>query len=172
MKKAILLLSVLCMLLPFAGQADLVNTVNADTATTVDIDWTWNPEVADSDTPVLTNWDVTVAVDAVGPNWRVTLNVLHTTDPHAGEMNAVVFTKNYIFSGAANFGLVIDDVFSVQHPGGGHSDDYTFTFDRSMSPLNTKVTLLGEHAVPEPASVTLLLLATGVIGVFRRGIRR
>ena len=166
--KVMLIVSV-CVLLPLAGQASLVNTVNTDTLTNLDVDWTWNPEVASSDFPSLLNWGVNLyAITLDGSNWDIRLQVRHDAVPHAGESIPPLTTKSYSFPIATGFGVVINDTFDVVHPGIGDIDRYTFVLNRDIVPANTTVSLTGVHQVPEPSSMVLVAMSVGLIGFVRR----
>lgn len=166
--KAILIVS-LCALLPLAGLAGLVNTVNTDTLTNLDVDWTWDPESAGSDSPSLLNWGVSVhALSLDGSNWDIRLEVRHDAVPHAGEGIPPLTTKSYSFSIAGGYGLVINDTFDIVHPGIGDIDRYTFVLNRDPIPANTALSLTGVHQVPEPGSMVLLGMSAGFIGLIRR----
>ena len=167
-RKSMLFVIALCALLPPAGRAGLVSTVNTDTVTNVVVEWRWNPETSDTNAPSLSNWSVSLSVVSNNANWDVTLQVRHMVNPHSGETLPSLSTKSYSFANT-NFGVVISDKFSVTHPGpDNHVDEYEFVFDRSMSPANTLITLTGEHAIPEPGSLALI----GIFGCAAFFLRR
>ena len=167
--KAILIGS-LCVLLPHAGHAGLVSTVNIDSPSTLDVGWTWNPETAGSDTPSLSNWDVFVfaVTDAAADVWLMRLQLQHKANPHAGESSPPITLKDYSFSFTSGFGIVINDTFDVVHPSLGHVDSYSIVLNRSLTPASTTLSLQGTHQIPEPGSIVLMGMSVGLIGFIRR----
>ena len=166
--KSILIVT-LCVLLPLAGHASLVNTVNLDTLTNLDVSWTWNPEALGSDSPSLLNWAATVSMfSSDGANVDVRLDVRHDAVPHIGEGIPPLTTKSYSFTYLSGFGVVINDTFDVVHPGIGDIDRYNFVLYRDPIPANTVISLTGAHQVPEPGSMVLVAMSAGLIGFVRR----
>lgn len=165
-----ILIGTLCVLLPLAGHAGLVSTINTDTLTDVDIDWTWDPETSGTDTPALANWYVFVYAidDPAADVWLMRVALQHKAIPHAGEAVPPITYKDYSFSISTGFGIVINDTFDVAHPGVGHIDSYSIVMDRSSTPAATNLSLQGTHQIPEPNSILLLGVAGGAIGFIRR----
>lgn len=168
--KKIIIISALCVILPLVGQAGLVSTINTDTLTAIDIDWSWDPEVAGNDTPTLGNWFVFVSAvqDAAADQWLMRLELQHKQIPHATESVPPITFKNYSFSVSSGFGIVINDTFDIAHPGVGHIDSYSIVLNRSPTPSATTLSLLGTHQIPEPNSIILMGMAGGAIGFIRR----
>lgn len=163
-----ILIGSLCVLLPCAGHAGLVSTVNTDALSNLDIGWTWNPENAGNDSPSLLNWGVSVsALSLNGINWDLQLDVRHDANPHLGDGIPPLTTKNYSFSIASGFGVVINDTFDIVHPSLGHIDRYSFVLNRNVNPANTAMTLTAVHQIPEPSSILLIGLSGGSIYFIR-----
>jgi hypothetical protein len=167
--KAILIGS-LCVLLPLAGHAGLVSTVNTDTTSNLDVGWTWDPETPGIDTPSLLNWFVFVSAteDAAADQWLMRLELQHKAIPHATESVPPITLKDYSFSIASGFGIVINDTFDVVHPSLGHVDSYSIVLNRSPTPSSTTLSLQGVHQIPEPSSILLMGMSGGLIGFIRR----
>jgi hypothetical protein len=153
---------------PVAKAGLMVIGTPVDTLTNLEITWGWSPETADTSTPALVNWDVTLQIsgDVVNvQDWAVGLLVFHKTNPHPelGETRGDDLIQTFFFNRINDFGKVIDPgPLAVQHPDGPHIDFYTFVFNRSNGSPNTRITLTGVH-IPEPSSVTLLSL--GCLGL-------
>jgi hypothetical protein len=168
--KAILIGS-LCVLLPLAGHASLVSTINTDTLTAVDVDWSWDPEVASFDTPGLANWFLFVSAntDPTTTNlWLMRFELQHKAAPHATEGVPPITFKDYSFNYSTGFGTVINDTFNVAHPSLGHVDSYSIVLNRSPTPSATTLSIQGTHQIPEPSSMVLLAMTGGLIGFIRR----
>ena len=166
--KAILIGS-LCVLLPIAGHAGLVNNVTTDNLTNLAVDWTWNPETLGSDSPSLLYWAATVSANSIdGATMDITLDVRHDAIPHVGEGIPPLTTKNYSFSILSAFGVVINDTFDVVHPSLGDIDRYTFVLNRNVNPALTAISLTGVHQVPEPGSMVLIAMSSGFLFFVRR----
>ena len=164
-----MLIGSLCVLLPLAGHGSLASTVNTDITTDLDVEWSWDPETQSNDTPILLNWYAFIsAVTNAGGDWNVRLELQHKANPHAGESSPTVTLKNYSFSVASGFGVVVNDAFDVIHPSLGHIDSYTITLDRSPTPSATTWSLQGTHQIPEPSSIVLIGMAGGAICFIRR----
>ena len=164
-----MLIGSLCVLLPIAGYAGLVNTVNTDNLTNLDVDWTWNPESLGSDSPSLQYWAATVSANSIdGANMDITLDVWHDAIPHVGEGFPPVTTKNYSFSILSAYGVVINDTFDIVHPSLGDIDRYTFVLNRDVNPANTTMTLTAVHQIPEPGSMVLIGMSSGFLFFVRR----
>jgi hypothetical protein len=164
-----MLIGSLCVLLPLAGHAGLVNTVNTDTLSNLDVGWTWNPETAGSDSPSLLNWAANVSVLSTdGSNWDLQLDVRHDAIPHVGEGFPPLTTKNYSFSIASGFGVVINDTFDIVHPSLGDIDRYSFVLNRNVNPANTTMSLTAVHQIPEPSSMVLVGMSSGFLFFMRR----
>ena len=161
--KAMLIVS-LCVLLPLAGHASLINSVTTDTLTNLDVDWTWNPESLGSDSPSLINWAVTVSAFSIdGANMDIQLDVWHDAIPHIGEGFPPPTTKNYTFSILSAYGVVINDTFDIVHPSLGDIDRYTFVLNRNVNPALTALSLTAVHQIPEPSSIMLIGMASGFL---------
>ena len=163
-----MLIGSLCVLLPLAGHASLINTVNTDNLTNLDVGWTWNPESLGSDSPSLLNWAATVsAFSSDGANMDIRLDVWHDAIPHIGEGFPPPTTKNYTFSILSAYGVVINDTFDIVHPSLGDIDRYTFVLNRNVNPALTALSLTGVHQIPEPSSIMLIGMASGFLYFLR-----
>ena len=165
-----MLIGSLCVLLPLAGHSGLISTINTDTITDLDVEWSWDPEVMSTDTPSLGNWYVFIfAVDNVpADEWLMRLELQHKANPHAGESSPAVTSVDYYFSISSGFGVVINDTFDVVHPGEGHIESYSIVLDRNPIPSATTLSLQGVHQIPEPNSIILMGMVGGAICFIRR----
>lgn len=165
-----LIIGSLCILLPLVGYSGLVSTINTDTVTDLDVEWSWDPETPDNDTPALLNWYAFISAVESAPTgeWLVRIELQHKANPHAGESSPATTLKAYSFPISSGFGLVVNDSFDVTHPSLGHVDSYTITLDRSPIPSATTWSLQGTHQIPEPHSILLMSMAGGAICIIRR----
>ena len=158
---SLLVIMLLAIILSGNAFAALTPTVVTDMPLLFDVKWTWDPEADGTSSVVGTNWDAFLNIIKVGDNWNGEFAVQHLVNPHPGEsLPGQTITP---FSFAANdSGQVYSATFSETHPGQGHSDNYTFLFDRSMWSPNTSIHLTGAD-VPIPGAVRLL--GSGLIGL-------
>ena len=164
-----MLIGSLCVLLPLAGHANLINTVNTDNLINLDVGWTWNPESLGSDSPSLQYWAATVSANSIdGATMDIILDVRHDAIPHVGESFPPLTTKNYSFSILSGYGVVINDTFDVVHPSLGDIDRYTFVLNRDANPALTTMTLTAVHQIPEPGSMVLIGMSSGFLFFVRR----
>jgi hypothetical protein len=155
--------------LVFSGNAfaALAGTVQEDTISYFSGSWSWSPEEA-STSVIGKNWSTSLGLVLTGDTWNGTLSVGHLVNPHTGETLPDIITKTFSFNNTA-YGNVFSENFSIAHPGPeGHSDDYSFVFNRSKSSDNTSITLSGIHPTPIPAAAWLL--GSGLLSIV--GIRR
>lgn len=164
---ALLIIMLLAIFLSGNAFATLTPTVAKDTPLLLDVSWTWNPENDDVSLVTLTNWYAYLNIIKVGNNWNGELDVHHMVNPHPGESLPASIIKTFSFDATNDFGVVYSATFSETHPGEGHSDNYTFIFNRSMFPPNTSIHLTGAH-VPIPGAVWLL--GSGLLGLI--GLKR
>jgi len=167
-----MLIGSLCVLLPLAGHASLISTVNTDTLTNLDVGWTWNPESLGSDSPSLFNWAVTVSALSIdGANMDIRLDVRHDAIPHVGEGIPPLTTKSCSSPILSAFGVVINDTFDIVHPSLGDIDRYSFVLNRNVNPALTAMSLTAVHQIPEPSSIVLIGMSSGFL-CFMRRLRR
>ncbi len=131
--------------------------------------WGWNPEgnAEINNLPILGgSWMINLRV-AVSPTdggvtgvWSAQHTfALHPAEGEIGPGN--VAGQSFSF-GANDFGRVTEQYQSAAHPA-HHSDDYTFTFDRSAFAGSTRIAISGGHA-PEPSSLAIFGLgASGLV---------
>ena len=156
--------------------AGLISTVNLDAPTQLDILWRWNPEVPDTDTPTLTNWFATVDIsEPSSDEWRLQALFRHVTDPHpelgesSGGQTYYVGLPPYDYADINGFGVLFDDskLYAYHSPlNRVHTDVFHFTVDRSTSPADTQIRLIGTHVpelLPEPSSLSLVGVAMSVL---------
>ena len=140
-------------------------TGGTHTDTDLELTWSYAVEVPNSDILSFGTWDASLIATEPQPEQYVfDATARHTSDPYPGDVGGgdpVHF--HFEFDGATAFGRIFEGHTTVNHPGAGDVDLYSFIFDRSMNSADSRIVLIGHHAVPEPTSIILACCALAAL---------
>ncbi len=180
MRKVLLVLVVLVAVLGFAKRSpapvlDPDQVISGDAGNFIDTplqgwaDFWWLQDWQQANDPIevitLENWEFSVEIDRLDGDKAIFYGK-HTTNPHAGEIEAQSITYTSPSSLWQATGS-LPPVESAHPPLEGHYDEFEFSWEWDAANDREHLIIEGRH-IPEPATLSVLGLILGGLVLLRR----